>query len=394
MLLRRGNPLPPLRVNLLLRSMKRSIAAIILTAVVAAVASGALLSAGETASPDLGPYRGLATWLDNWDWKTWQDPDNRQRADKTIAAMRQKGVRTLFLATSHHSQAADVVMPRAVSQTIEAAHRHGMEVVAWYQPSLVRPERDYRRALAAIRFETSGGERPDSFALDIEVRSVAPVSTRNARLLRLAERLRDAVGDDYALGAIVPSPRLLDLYPDSWPGFPYRSLAKAFDVFLPMAYWTFHATTLNDARAYARDSVSGIRELTGDRDIPVHAIGGTARQATGAGMRGFLAATRECGAVGISLYDFLTTSTSAWREIAARPKGAPHRARGCAWNRREPAELAAARIRRLEAQREQRLERRVRAEHAEQKERRNERKRRKLAVRQQQQRDDDKLKAD
>jgi len=357
--------------------------AAVLSVGVVVLATGALLSSSDTTRPDLTPYRGLGTWLDNWDWATWQDPDSRQRADKTIATMRQKGVRTLFLATSHHSQPTAVVNRRAVSETIEAAHRHGMKVVAWYQPSLVDPARDYRRALAAIEFETSDGHHVDSFALDIEARTVRPVSTRNARLLRLAARLRDEVGPGYALGAIVPSPRLLDLYPNSWPGFPYKRLAKVFDVFLPMAYWTFHATTLGGARDYARDSLSGIRKLTGDPDVAVHAIGGTARHATSAGMRGFLAASRECGAAGLSLYDFLTTSQAAWAEIAERSKGAPRRARTCAWSKREPAELVAARARRLEAERQQRLERRIRAEHAKQEKRRNERKRRKLAVREQ-----------
>jgi hypothetical protein len=363
--------------------MKPYATALVLAVVVVVLATGALLSSSDGDGPDLTPYRGLGTWLDNWDWATWRDPDSRQRADKTIATMRQKGVRTLFLATSHHTQPADVVNRRAVSETIEAAHRRGMKVVVWYQPSLVDPARDYRRALAAIQFETAGGEHADSFALDIEARTVRPVSTRNARLLRLAARLREEVGSDYALGAIVPSPRLLDLYPNSWRNFPYRRLARIFDVFLPMAYWTFHATTLKAAHDYARDSVSGIRQLTGDPDVLVHAIGGTARRATSAGMRGFLAAGRECGAAGLSLYDFLTTSQASWSEIAARRKGAPRRAHTCAWSKREPAELVAARARRLEAQRKQRLESRVRAEHAKQKKRGNERNGRKLTVREQ-----------
>ena len=106
------------------------------------------------------------------------------------------------------------------------------------------------------------------------------------------------MGSGYALGAIVPSPRLLDLYPNSWPGFPFKRLAKVFDVFLPMAYWTFHASTLGGAHDYARDSMSGIRHLTGDPDIAVHAIGGTARHATGAGMRGFLAAAASAARSG------------------------------------------------------------------------------------------------
>ena len=151
-----------------------------------------------------------------------------------------------------------------------------------------------------------------------------PVATRNARLLRLADRLRDEAGQGYALGAIVPSPRLLDLYPQSWPGFPYKRLAKVFDVFLPMAYWTFHAPTLNDARAYARDSVSGIRAL--DRR-PGHRRCTRSEGPPGTPRVQACAASSprpgSAASSGISIYDFLTTSGSAWREIEARPHGRP-----------------------------------------------------------------------
>ncbi len=276
--------------------LTRSKASIFLAVALVALACSALLS-GEAEEPDISPYRGFATWLDNWDWKTWNDPESPGRARRTIAAMEQRGVRSLFLATSHHSQAADVVRPQAVSATIEAAHSRGMRVVTWYQPSLIDPDRDFRRSMAAIRFRTSGGERADSFALDIEARLVRPPSARNTRLLSLAARIRDAVGSGYALGAIVPSPRLLDLYPGSWPGFPYERLAKSFDVFMPMAYWTFRTSTLQGAFEYTRDSIAGIRHKTRGSGIAVHAIGGTARHANSAETRGFLAAARACGAL-------------------------------------------------------------------------------------------------
>ena len=363
--------------------------ALLLCVAAIVLALALLLDGGADDEPDLAPYHGLGTWLDNFDWSTWKDPGTPQRADQTTAAMRRRGATTLFLATSHHSQPDDVVNPRAVSATIEAAHRQGMKVVAWYQPSLENPARDLRRALAAIRFETEDGEHVDSFALDIESRTVTPVERRNARLLRLAAQLRDEVGSSYALGAIVPSPRLFELYPNSWRGFPFRGLARYFDVFLPMAYWTYHASTFNGARDYVRDSISGIRRLTRDPDMPVHAIGGTARHATSAGMRGFLRATSSCGTVGLSLYDFLTTSRASWLAIADRPEGAPQPRPSCAWSLREPVALATARAARLEAQRQDRLERRVRAKHAKQQKRRHERKRGKLSVREQQQRDHD-----
>lgn len=313
--------------------VRRSKATLTILAVpLAVLASFALFSGGgEAREPDISPYRGLGTWLDNWDWTNWNDAASRKRATRTIVAMKQRGVRTLFLATSHHSQAVDVVNRSAVAQTIEVAHRHGLKVVAWYQPSLTDPDRDLRRALAAIRFTTAGGERVDSFALDIEARIVRPPSTRNARLLSLAAGIREAVGPGYALGAIVPSPRLLELYPRSWPGFPYRRLARSFDVFLPMAYWTFHTSTRDGAYAYTRHSVAGIRRETGDADVAVHAIAGTARHANSAGMRGFLAATRACGTLGLSLYDFLTTSRTEWREITERPRQAVRDSRGCSY---------------------------------------------------------------
>lgn len=316
------------------RDWKPSKALIILALPLLALACSALLS-DATRRPDLGPYRGVATWLDNWDWKTWHDASRSTRAKSTIADMKRRGVRTLFLATSHHSQDALVVRPKAVSRTIEAAHDSGMDVVAWYQPSLVDPERDYRRAMAAIRFRTSRGEQVDSFALDIEARIVTPVSTRNARLLRLASRIREAVGSGYALGAIVPSPRLLDLYPRSWPGFPFRRLAESFDVFLPMAYWTFHASTRRDAYEYARDSIAGIRHATRNTDAAVHAIGGTARHATSAEVRGFLAAARDCSTLGISVYDYLTTSTAEWRELSERPLEEAKSGHSCSWGDRD-----------------------------------------------------------
>ena len=87
-----------------------------------------------------------------------------------------------------------------------------------------------------------------------------------------------------------------------------------------MAYWTFRTSTLRGAYEYTRDSIAGIRYKTRGADIAVHAIGGTARHANSAEMRGFLAAARACGALGVSLYDYLTTSTAEWRELSDRPR--------------------------------------------------------------------------
>ncbi len=60
------------------------------------------------------------------------------------------------------------VDPATVARFITAAHAAGIRVVAWYLPTFGRPRAGQSRALAAIRFRSSGGDAFDAFALDIE----------------------------------------------------------------------------------------------------------------------------------------------------------------------------------------------------------------------------------
>jgi hypothetical protein len=262
------------------------------------------------------PYRGLATWLDNWDWRAWAAPEDTKLARAVVARMQGHGVGTLFIATSHHSQADDLIRPAAIASFLEAAHARNMKVVAWYQPSLTDLNRDLSRALAAIRFRSPKGERFDSFALDIEARLVRPAARRNRRLVRLATLLRRAAGDSYVLGAIVPSPQRLDLHPNAWPQFPYRELAQQFDIFLPMAYWTYESSAFAGSRQYVAETIGKTRSLAGEPGLPIHVIGGTARFANAAEVRGFLVAASSGRVLGASMYDFLTTSSAEWGELS------------------------------------------------------------------------------
>src|SRR5437588_11581341 len=161
---------------------------------VAAAAACALAASSSAARAELGAYQGLGTWVDIFG-KSWADPE------AAVAAMGSRGVSTLFLETSNYSQPVDVVRPALTARFIEAAHAEGLQVVAWYLPSLASPARDLRRSLAGMRFTTPDGQGFDSFALDIEASVVRKVSLRNARLLALGRGLRAAAGPDYALGA-------------------------------------------------------------------------------------------------------------------------------------------------------------------------------------------------
>jgi hypothetical protein len=269
-------------------------------AVVAALFAAASTSRA-TASPDV--YRGLGSWLDIYAADTWSNPTG------VVAQAKKAGVRTLYLQTSNYRQRAAVVRPYALGRFVDTAHAAGLRVVAWYLPGFDNPRRDARRTLAAVRFRSATGQRFDGFALDIEASIVHNVATRNARLLALAAQLRRAAPRNYPLGAIIPSPVGMRRHPHYWPGFPYKRLARSFDAFLPMAYFSSHAHTPRAAYAYARNVMAMIRART---STPVHIIGGSSKHIPAPTLAGFVRAASQYGAEGISLYAFPQTSPANW----------------------------------------------------------------------------------
>jgi hypothetical protein len=236
--------------------------------------------------------------------------------------MARDGVRTLYLQTGNYEQRTDLVRPQKLGRFIDAAHAAGMRVVAWYLPSFLYPVQDTRAALAAIRFRSAKGERFDSFALDIEASLVHSVPLRSKRLLHLSARLRAAVGHRYALGAIIPSPVGIRRHPTYWPRFPYGSLARYYDVFLPMAYATDrHIQGIAATRAYDAADIAIIRARTGKPHVPIHLIGGLANAMGAGATAGFMQAVGDCSPLGYSLYAFSVTRQETWKALAKRPAG-------------------------------------------------------------------------
>jgi hypothetical protein len=277
----------------------------------------ALLAPSVPARPgpgqaDLRAYRGLGAWVDLFERRAWRRPA------AAVADMAAHGVRTLYLETSNYSQRRAVVDPAAVGRFIEAAHARGLDVVAWYLPGFDRIRRDLRRSMRAIAFRSPSGQTFDSFALDIEASIVDPASKRTTRLLTLSRRIRGRVGARYPLGAIIPSPYRMDRG-STWPGFPYGRLAAIYDVFLPMAYYTFHVGTEARAHDEVAASIPIIRARTGDPSVPIHVIGGIADASSGPETRGFVRAAREYGVLGASLYNWSLTRDHDWAELRTIP---------------------------------------------------------------------------
>ncbi|MGZ4108426.1 MAG: hypothetical protein ACXVP7_01930 [Actinomycetota bacterium] len=262
-------------------------------------------------------YRGLGTWIDIYD-VAWRHPG------AAVRKMAREGIRTLYLQTSNFSRGKPFVYRTGVGRFLDAAHREGIRVVAWYLPGFRNVWLDLHRSLAAVRYRSPNGNRFDSYAVDIESPAVARASTRTRRLLALSTRLRKAVGPDYPLGAIIPSPRGLDDSGTYWPRFPFRPLARLYDVFLPMTYFTWRVSGEQGAHWYTAESIGIIRRRTHDHTVPIHVIGGIG--ASPSETRGFVAAIRERGAIGASYYTFPITPSDDWQplqQVQAIPDARP-----------------------------------------------------------------------
>ena len=251
------------------------------------------------------PHHGLAAWIDIFDAGPWERPA------QTARRLARRGVATVFVQTSNHRHPRALHRPRALGGMLRSAHRHGMQVVAWYLPGFHDPQRDWRRIRAAVTHESRAGDRFDGFALDIEATEVRDIAVRNRRMLRLSSRLRRLAGDGYLLGAIIRDP-VSQRY---WPRFPYRAVRETYDAILPMSYWTGHAIGETRVRQRTCRTLRLIRARTRDCAVPIHVIGGIASHASPAEVHGFARAAVACRATGASLYDAPITSARQWRHL-------------------------------------------------------------------------------
>jgi len=226
-------------------------------------------------------------------------------------------VRTLFIETANSGSASALNKPAQLGTFIDQAHAHKMAIVAWYLPDMRNLRHDYSRIEQAIRFTAPGGHKFDSFAMDIESHAIVSQTARNAALTALSQRVRDLVGPTYPLGAIIPSPVGLAKKRGGWSVFPYAELARTYDVFLPMAYYTYHA---HGAPAVYADTVANVRILRAQKGCsqsPIHLIGGISERSSTPETQAFVRAVRDTSCLGASVYGWTGTSLAAWRKLAA-----------------------------------------------------------------------------
>jgi hypothetical protein len=274
------------------------------------VATAALLPgpAVGQASGRLDVFRGMGSWIDIYDHRQWADPEG------TVRGLAARGVQTLYLESTSYRRKGPIRYPERAARFLDAAHAAGIDVVAWYVPGFADLDRDLEWSLAAVNFQTAAGNRFDAFGLDIEVTEVTDPTRRVGRVIELSEAIRSAVGPAYPLAAICVSPMRS---PGYWPVFPDREIAAIYDVYMPMSYWTFRVNGERAVRGFIAETIRRVHERTGRPDIPIHVIGGETRDTTAGGMSGFVAAIREAGLLGGSIYDVAGAGPEDWAAMQA-----------------------------------------------------------------------------
>jgi hypothetical protein len=277
----------------------------------AAVLSGVLLPAPPAAARNAVPFAGNGTWVSIFAGDAVWD-----RPARHVRRMHSEGVRTLYLQTASSASpvGTDLFRPSRLAAFLHAAHARGMTVVAWYLPPMRRVAREHARAMAAIGFRTARGQTFDGFALDIEPSATTPKGAlRDDNLRRLSRRIRESAGAGYPLGAIIPSPRGMQIATRFWPDFPYPTVGRFYDAVLPMSYSTYRVSGASATYDYTATNISLLRAELGD--LPIHVIGGEAGALSARETGAFGAAANDGGAIGAGLWHYGRTGPEDWAAL-------------------------------------------------------------------------------
>ena len=296
----------------------RTIAIVLVLALIAAVIAALVTPGGDDgagaqqlvrAEPVTEPFEGLGVWVDIYDEPAWAAP-----AD-AVADMADHGVRTLYLQTSNADRPGSVRVPGGWRRSWTRRTTRGSP--SWRGTCRISPTwcETGRGCGTRCRSRRLEGDTFDGFALDIESDAVADPDRRTQRLVRLSTEIREEAGEDYPLGAVIPSPIRLRDDLAYWPGFPWRDLALTFDAIMPMTYYTFRAHGPAASFDYVADSIDEIRARVGTDQVPIHVIGGLARDAAVPETLAFARAVDDRAVLGGSWYTWSYANPEQWSAL-------------------------------------------------------------------------------
>ena len=284
---------------------------LILLGSLATAALVAAVAARPTPAADPAVFGGLGTWIDVYDTALYRTPK------LTAERIAGRGVDVVWIETSNDRSTTDVVEAAGLGRLVDELHARDVRVVAWVLPGHDRQVRDLRRARAMVTFRTATGGAFDGVALDIESLRLKNVKLRTARMLALLRQLRADAGVT-PVAAITYPPRALERHATWWPAFPWAEVAAQVDAFVPMLYTGGGFKGYDATYGYVARSLRLLHDAIG-KGVPVHSAGGVANRMTREELQAFLdAIADDGGSTGVSLYDYVTTTNTAWNALAGR----------------------------------------------------------------------------
>lgn len=258
-------------------------------------------------------FKGLGAWWDVYDWSPTFTNGAAPFRVADVDRLAASGVQTLYIQTSTYRHPAVVLDQSRLKAIIARAHQRGMKVVGWYLPQHLDVAVDYLRLAAMVPLGVDG------IGVDIESTDQPNVAVRSDNLVFLTHLLR-ANFPNMPMAAIPVTPVIWEeLNRSWWPNFPYKRLAPYYDVWMPMAYFTYRTpqSGWRDAYRYVYESVVRTRRATGVKWLPVHPIGGIANLMNDTDVARMAAAMRDTTSIGGSLYDDRTTPAGMWPALQA-----------------------------------------------------------------------------
>ena len=199
-------------------------------------------------------------------------------------------------------------------------HARHIAVVAWYLPALTDPAVDLRRALAAARFVSltaSASTRSRSTSRRASCGMLASgraACWRSRRACAPQSAGLSARSDHPLAGRDEEAQALLARVP-------VRGLARQYDAFVPMAYYSSRMHTPPRSPATRSGaSRSSARRAAGRAADPL--IGGMASPTSTSEATAFVRTIVSCGVAGFSLYDYSGTKPALWRVLQSPGRAA------------------------------------------------------------------------
>jgi hypothetical protein len=257
-------------------------------------------------------FAGLGAWWDVYDWSPSFSPGTKLGV-ADVDRLARDGVQVLYIQSGKANRPELVLDRDRFVSIFRRAHLRGLRVVPWYLPAFVDAKVDVPRLVEPLKLGVDG------IAMDIESRDNPDLALRN-KLLVFETWFTRFVLPDVAMAAIVLPPVVTDVInPAFWPQFPWGQIAKAYDAWMPMGYWTNRTTASGwrDGGRYTTENIDRVRAHVGDRNAAVHPVGGIANEVTPAEVGGFVAAARSRGSIGASLYDDRTSTPDQY--LALQP---------------------------------------------------------------------------